>query len=108
MTHFIGHGTANLSLNIPRDERDLWGKIAFRKGAKSVGAFCKRMMLRGLEIEDAIEAARLKAVRRQYYGAACAVLCLSVLLASVIFGDRHDLRRARRARQHRTEEVGEA
>lgn len=104
MSHCIGSGTVNLSINVPRDERDVWGKIAFRRGAKSVGEFCKKMMLRGLEMEDAPSAAKLKAVRRQYYGMACAVVCLSVFLVSLICGDKNDVRRARRGRT-RTEEA---
>lgn len=104
MSHYIGTGTVNLCLNVPRDERDVWGQAAVRSGARSVGDYCKRMMLRGLEVENAEAAAKLKVVRRQYYGVTCAVLCLTTFSFALIFGQQDFRRAGRRVREERFEE----
>lgn len=109
MTNRIGYGTRNLSLNLPADERLELGKAAFRANAKSVGDFVKRCLLKGLTVQDPAAATRIRGIRRQYYGVACGVICLSAFLAGLLAGTNHDLRRAgRRVRSERIEEVREA
>jgi hypothetical protein len=87
-THAIGTGTRNLSVNVPTDERALWGQIAFhfvQSGeAKSTGDFIRRVLLRGLEATDKKSAAKLKEIRIRYYaGTLLLLLCASLLLSWV-------------------------
>jgi hypothetical protein len=88
MSHTIGTGTRNLSVNVPTDERELWGQIAFtfvQSGeAKSTGDFLRRVLLRGLEATDKRSAAKLKEIRVKYYaGTLTLLLALSTLLSWV-------------------------
>jgi hypothetical protein len=110
MTKAIGYGTANLSINLPKDERLEWGRVAFRAGAKSVGEFWRRMALKGLEaeaikekrIELAESALRIRESRRQYYGATL----LAIFIVSMLCGEVAVRRCSRSGRGgRRTEEV---
>jgi hypothetical protein len=84
-THPIGSGTANLSINVPIDERTLWGRLGFlaveRGEAKSVSDFERKVLAKGLEAIDPAAAARLREIRSRYYAGTLAAL----LLASVAF-----------------------
>lgn len=105
MTNAIGSGTVNIAVNVPRDERDLLGQIAFRSGARSVGAFLRRCVAEQLEREDPASAARLRQIRRQYYGAA---FCFIAFAVGLICNERQDYRaRIRGRRAERIEEVRE-
>lgn len=70
MTKPIPAWSANLSVNMPKDERLLLGRLAMQRGAKSVGEFVKKLLLLGMEREDQQSAAQLREIRRRYYGAA--------------------------------------
>jgi hypothetical protein len=104
MTKSIGTGTCNLSVNIPLDERQILGRAAFQAGAKSVGDFVKAIMLRGLTVTDAEAAARVRGVRRMYYG----LICLTAFIIGLVANEHQDARRTgRRCREERIEEVRE-
>lgn len=106
MTNSIGTGTRNISLNVPTDERALLGRVAFRTGANSVGAFIRRCVAEQLEREDPASAAELRQIRRQYYGAA---VCLVAFVVGLLCQEHQDMR-ARRGRRgnERIEEIREA
>ena len=93
MTHDIPAWSANLSVNIPRDERDLLGRLATERGERSVGAFVKRLVLLGLDSEDAAGAAKVRAIRARYY----AVVLLGIFSASLMNHEvlRRPIRRVR-------------
>jgi hypothetical protein len=78
MTNPIGSGTANLSINVPLDERRLWGRLAFlaieRGEARSVGDYERKILAKGLEASDPQAAARLREIRSRYYATTLAVL----------------------------------
>lgn len=98
MTHALGYRTCNLSINVPKEERTVLGQAAFASG-KSVSAFLKGLIEKGLESENAEAAVRLREVRRRYYGS----LMLAIFAAALAFGERLELRRTR----VRVEEVRE-
>lgn len=100
MTNAIGTGTANLSVNVPIDERAELGRLAFRLGFKSTGHFLRALVLKGLEQEHPDAARRVKEVRRAYYGS----VMLGVFLAAFVLG-HDDLRRP--SRRNRMEESRE-
>lgn len=102
MTNPLGTGTCNLSVNVPTDERQVIGQLAFRLGFKSVGDFMRHLVLSGLEREDTQSAQTVREIRRRYYGAAMLVLFLS----AIVLG-HSDFRRCRtRTRiEHREEET---
>lgn len=108
MTNSIGTGTANISINVPRDERLILGQAAFRAGAKSVGDFVRTLMIKGLTVTDCEAAADVRRVRRQYYGAICGLICLLTFTGGLLVGSRQEARRARRGNEERVEEVREA
>lgn len=98
MTNAIGTGTVNLVINVPADERSALGRAAFKRRAKSVGAFVRKLLLAGAELECPELAAQLKKIRFQYYGSAALLLMFCGLLAASWFSrDELDLRRTRRA-----------
>jgi hypothetical protein len=86
MTHSIGSGTVNLTINVPIDER---------LQARSVGDLVKRLLLRGLELEDAATAVRVREIRRRYYG--IAMLAVGLLAVAETFSPDSgtEMRRAR-------------
>ena len=55
-TNPIGKNTCNLTLNMPLAERRLLGRLAGKR-RKSLGAFCKTLMLRGLMSDSPADAA---------------------------------------------------
>lgn len=85
-TNPIGTGTRNLSINAPVDWTALLGRVATRAGV-SVGEFGRRMVERGLEAEDPAAAARLREIRKQYYGAAFLFIFSVSLVATWIEHD---------------------
>jgi hypothetical protein len=133
MTNPIGCGTANLSVNVPLDEKLALGKLAFTCG-QSQGELVRQLTLRGLEAElkeceDKIyreigfvsrdgeialmkrtEALRqtvqsIRQTRKMYYGA----MLLAVFVALIVLSESQDMRRARRNRaEEEVEEVSEA
>lgn len=82
-TNAIGTGTANFNINIPLGEREILGRAAYAAASKSVGDFIRRLVLRGLELENPEAAQRVREIRKQYYGAAM----LLVLSAALINGE---------------------
>ncbi|HYG22757.1 MAG TPA: hypothetical protein VEH04_08250 [Verrucomicrobiae bacterium] len=82
MTNAIGTGTANLSINIPLDERSELGRAAVREGCKSVGEFVRKLVLAGAEVKHPELAVQLKEVRRKYYGGTMLIL----ILCAIAFG----------------------
>jgi hypothetical protein len=97
-THPIGSGTANLSINVPLDERALWGRLGFlaveRGEARSVGDFERRVLLKGLEAVDPEAAAKLKEIRIRYYAGILAALIVASLCSSWFGGDSATARRS--------------
>ncbi len=61
-THPIGKNTVNLSLNMPRAERMLLGRLAFRR-RKSLSAYLRGLALRGLLADSPADAALLIRIR---------------------------------------------
>ena len=101
MTHPLGSGTVNIAVNVPTDERSFWGQMAFRQG-KSVADLQRKYALKGLEIESAEDAAKLRDIRKRYYG----VFMLGVFVIGIAFDTHLEARRSRC--EERVEEVREA
>lgn len=102
MTHPIGTGTVNLTLNIPVDERAALGRAALAHGARSVGDYVRRLVLLGLSKDDAQAARQVREVRRRYYGTLAAALVAWIALSS----SGEQMRRPPRpVRANRQEEV---
>jgi hypothetical protein len=97
MTNPIGSGTANLSINVPLDERRLWGRLAFlaieRGEARSVGDYERKILAKGLEAQDPAAAARLREIRSRYYASTLAALLLVSGLSSWFDRDQQVARR---------------
>ena len=98
MSHQLGTATCNLSINIPKGERDVLGRMAFLRG-ESVGQFVRKLLLCGLAVESLPAAERVIEIRRQYYGATL----LFIFCAALLSGEARDLRRTRT----RVEEIRE-
>lgn len=94
MTNAIGTGTTNLSVNAPVDWRAELGRAASGAGV-SMGEFMRRIIERGAQGECPKLAARLRAVREQYYGAALLVLFMGITVNSWFDEDDTEIRRAR-------------
>ena len=84
--------SANLAVNIPKDERALLGRLAARLGKRSVGELVRGYIAQGVEKDDAKSAADLRQIRRQYYGAA--LLFVFGLGFAVSLADHHGFERA--------------
>lgn len=67
MTHKIPSWSANVTLNMPRDERALLGRLSVRHAAHSVGGFIKFLYAVGLAAKDRLGAAELLRIRHRYY-----------------------------------------
>lgn len=129
MSHALGTGTANISINLPIDEKGEWGRLACA-GNESLGNLIRRLMLRGLEselacAENAIhreigfiswrgeilmfrraEALRqtvrkVKEIRRTYYG----VMLALVFCGGLICCEQVDMRRCRTRVEEMREEA---
>lgn len=108
MTNDIGTGTTNLSVNAPMDWASEIRRAAFL-AKLSYGEFMRRLCERGAEVENPELAARLKEVRRQYYGSALVILFVGVLVSSWFGGGEVFARaRTRGYRRVRVEEIAEA
>lgn len=126
-TNAIGTGTVNFPINMPREERMIYGRLA-TSANQSIGNFLRKLFISGLEAElRAMEAEAgegfihvtaanriialrseietLKRIRREYYGAVAVVVCLAAFFIGL--NDHSDLRQARRRGQERIEEVRE-
>ena len=97
MSHYIGTGTVNISINVPIDERAVLENAAVRKGMFT-GAFVKKLILLGLAVDDPASAEKLREARRKYYGATM----LLILGFALLSGQSLEMRRA--ARRTRVEE----
>jgi hypothetical protein len=95
VTHSIGSGTVNLTINVPIDERLLLGRASVRLQARSVGDLVKRLLLRGLELEDAATAVQVREIRRRYYGIAMLAVGLLAVAETFSPGSGTEMRRAR-------------
>ena len=100
MSHYIGTGTVNISVNVPLDERDVIGKAAFRKGL-SIGSYMKRLVLLGMAVDDPARADELREVRKRYYG----VLLTALFFAALCCGAINDVRRTRTTIRPQEEEI---
>jgi hypothetical protein len=100
MSHQIGTGTVNLSVNLPTDERAILGRLAFVRG-ESIGQFVRKLLLNGLAMESLTEAERVIEIRRQYYGSALLVIFCGALLC----GGANEFRRAKTRVEEVREEV---
>lgn len=98
-TNPVGVGSVNFPINLPVDEKAALGRAAFDAGCRSVGEYLRKLILKGAEVENPELAARLREVRRQYYGAAFIFLFVGLVGASWV-GDT-SLDRARVARTSR-------
>lgn len=68
-TNPIPAWSTNLSVNVPKDERDLLGRMALQAGARSVAQFVKEIIALGVAAKCAVSAKELREIRRRYYGA---------------------------------------
>lgn len=91
-TNPIGSGTSNLSVNAPVDWVRELGRAAHRAGV-SLGEFSRRVIESGIERHDQEAAARLRNIRRQYYGGALLILFTTSM---VLTWFTHDEQLARR------------
>lgn len=96
MTNAIGTGTCNLPINLPVDCRAILGRSAVARGARSTGAWVKRLLLRGLEAEDPKAARALRRALNAYYSGAFAVLVMASAVTA--WWSRADFARARGSR----------
>lgn len=85
--------TETISFNVPRAEAAFWRKLAFEMGARSRGTLQKIALLAGLEKISPTRAAELREIRRQYYGAALALLMIGLTLHALLVHDEDTLRR---------------
>jgi hypothetical protein len=97
-THPIGSGTANISINVPIDERTLLGRLAFqaiqRGEARSAGDYQRQLIAKGLEAINPEAAARLREIRIRYYAGILAALIVASLCSSWFGGDSATARRS--------------
>ncbi len=104
-TNGIGTGTANLAVNAPVDWRAELGRAAFAAGV-SMGEFMRRLLIRGAEQHNPELAARLREIRRRYYGATLATVFVLGLFGCWASNDDQTIkRRVRRPREERVEVV---
>jgi hypothetical protein len=115
--HPIGQGTVNLTVNVPRDERSFWGRLAFlavQSGeCNSTGDYIRLLLLRGLAAENQGKAVELKEIRRRHHVEARTRVCAGALTAMLFFavfqswagGDIEPMRRASRSVRVRREEA---
>lgn len=101
-THAIGTGTANLSINVPVDERDFLRAFAASEDSRSMGDFLRQIILDGIRAHNALAADQLINIRRRYYGAALAALFVLLTAHAWFTGHTEDFRRPRTARITRT------
>lgn len=99
----IGTGTRNLRFNAPVDWALDVGRAAAAAGL-SLGEWLRRKVEVAEAVENPERAARLRQIRRQYYGAALAVIFSAGMVAAWFSHDEMTLRRCRRARA-RTEQI---
>jgi hypothetical protein len=108
VTNSIGYGTRNLSVNVPTDERDILRRAAIQSGCQSLGDYIRRIVLRGVELDNQEAAEQIKQVRRQYYGLSLLTLFVTILAWSILHDHEQDFRRARNSRRPREEQIEEA
>jgi hypothetical protein len=93
-TNPIGFGTANLNINMPLSEKQLWGRLAFqaisRGEARSVGDYSRQLLAKGLEVTDPESALRLREIRNRYYAGSLAALFVASFLVSWLGGSDGD------------------
>jgi len=82
MTKSIPEWSSNLSVNVPKDERKLLGRLAAQRGARSLAQYVKELIAIGLAAQCQASAAELREIRRRYYGATLALLFIASLVAT--------------------------
>ncbi len=106
MTNPIPTQTANGSFNGPRDFMSELHRVAGRFD-KSFGEFVRVALCEAVERHDMKEAAKLRAMLREYYGKVASLVC-AVMLVGIAFGDS-DIRKPQsrvRTRNSVRREVG--
>ena len=93
MTHPIGAGTVNVSLNLLRAERMLLGKLAAEHD-RSLGHYIRELAVEALQRRDPVTARELVEQRRRRRAAALGVLGIWAVLAAGTPESGIDLRRA--------------
>lgn len=91
-TNQIPEWSANLSVNVPKDERDLLQRFARHLGARSMAQLIKQLLAEAVAARCPRTASELREIRRRYYGATLALLFLGALAVSWVNHD--DLQRA--------------
>lgn len=90
MTNPIGQGTTNVSVNLRQAERNLLGRLA-HEDDRSIGSLVRRLILRGLEVENPELAAKLREIRQGIGRSAC--LALGLLAVGLALNGGMDIRR---------------
>ena len=92
MTHAIGPGTVNVTLNLLQAERMLLGKLAAAED-RSLGRYIRDLAHEGLRHRNPELADQLTEVRRRRRAAILAVVGLYTVIVSSLPGHALDLRR---------------
>lgn len=101
MTHAIPADTCNVTVNLPKDEAAILGRLAFSQD-RSRGNLIKKLLLQALEVEAPNAAARVKEIRRQRKAAVLLAVGLFSLLPAF---DDDDAARQGRAQKTRIVQV---
>ncbi len=98
--------STNLSVNVPKDERDLLVRMAKESGARSLAQFLKHLVALGVAAKCEASAEQLREIRRRYYGATLALLFCGAMAASWFSHDglQRTCRRCARRSGNRFEE----
>jgi hypothetical protein len=83
--------STNLSVNVPKDERELLGRLAASEGCRSLAQFVKGLIALGVAQKCQASAAELREIRRRYYGSILLLTFLGALAAS--WADHNSLER---------------
>lgn len=101
-TNAIGRDSVNISLNLPKAERLLLGRLACADD-KSIGQWIRERMLAGVEAQDKRTAAEIRRIRVEHRQRVAGTLCLIALAVGLVNGtDEFRMRAARRARRQET------
>src|SRR4051812_10338198 len=90
-TNSIGKGTCNFPLNMPIEERSVWGRLAFNANAKSVGSYIRELALKALESQDKTSAEVIAKIRKQRMALVMLIVGMPLILAAEF--NHSDLRR---------------
>lgn len=81
-TNPIPAWSANLSVNVPQDERVLLQRLSANLGARSLAQMLKVFIAEGVAKRCETSAAELREIRKRYYGASLALIFLAALITS--------------------------